>query len=152
MTVTVKNKTPLVVPPAVRRAAGLKSGQEIEFKVSGGVISIRPKLPAPDDEYTPEQRRIVDAQLAEGLADVAAGRVHGPFSTHQEFIASLHKEAEEVEPQEDQALGVMRLIRTTHFERNYAQGTATSPTCVRQAVSAVASESPSPLAPRQEVR
>jgi bifunctional DNA-binding transcriptional regulator/antitoxin component of YhaV-PrlF toxin-antitoxin module len=93
MTVTVKNKTPLVVPPAVRRQAGLKSGQEIEFKVSRGVISIRPKLPTADDEYTPKQRRIVDAQLAEGLADVAAGRVRGPFATHREFIASLHKEA-----------------------------------------------------------
>ena len=93
MTVTVKNKTPLVVPPAVRRRAGLKSGQEIELKVSGGVISIRRKLPSADDEYTPEQRRIVDAQLAEGLADIKTGRVHGPFSTHKEFIASLHKEA-----------------------------------------------------------
>jgi hypothetical protein len=31
MTVIVKDKTPLVVPPAVRRQAGLKSGQEIEF-------------------------------------------------------------------------------------------------------------------------
>jgi bifunctional DNA-binding transcriptional regulator/antitoxin component of YhaV-PrlF toxin-antitoxin module len=38
MTVTVKNKTPLVVPPAVRRLAGLKSGDELEFKVSGQVI------------------------------------------------------------------------------------------------------------------
>ncbi|MGA2269034.1 MAG: AbrB/MazE/SpoVT family DNA-binding domain-containing protein [Bryobacteraceae bacterium] len=93
MTVTVKNRTPLVVPPAVRRQAGLKSGQEIEFKVSGGVISIRPKLRAAGDEYTPEQRRIVDAQLAEGLADIKAGRVRGPFSTHREFIASLHAEA-----------------------------------------------------------
>ncbi|MGA2592767.1 MAG: AbrB/MazE/SpoVT family DNA-binding domain-containing protein [Bryobacteraceae bacterium] len=93
MTVTVKDKTPLVVPTSVRRQAGLKSGQEIEFKVVGGVISIRPKLPDADAEYTPEQRRIVDAQLAEGLADVKAGRVHGPFSTHKEFIASLHKEA-----------------------------------------------------------
>jgi bifunctional DNA-binding transcriptional regulator/antitoxin component of YhaV-PrlF toxin-antitoxin module len=96
MTVTVKNKTPLVVPPSVRRKAGLRSGQEIEFKVAGGVISIRPKLPTADDEYTPEQRRIVDAQLAEGLADVKAGRVHGPFSTHKEFIASLHKDAKKL--------------------------------------------------------
>ena len=54
------------------------------------------KLPAPDDEYTPEQRRIVDAQLAEGLADVDAGRVHGPFATHKEFIASLHAEAKKL--------------------------------------------------------
>ena len=93
MTVTVKNKTPLVVPPSVRRQAGLKSGQKIEFKVSGGVISIHPKPPAADDEYTPEQRRIVDAQLAGGLADIEAGRVRGPFATHKEFVASLHAEA-----------------------------------------------------------
>jgi bifunctional DNA-binding transcriptional regulator/antitoxin component of YhaV-PrlF toxin-antitoxin module len=96
MTVTVKNKTPLVVPPSVRRQAGLKSGQQIEFKVVAGVISIHPRLPAADDEYTPEQRSIVDAQLAEGMADAKAGRVHGPFSTHKEFVASLHAEAEKL--------------------------------------------------------
>lgn len=95
MTIAVKNnnKAPLVVPPAVRRQARFKSGQELEFRVSGGVITIVPKLPSADEEYTPEQRRIIDAQLAEGLAEIKAGRVHGPFSTHQEFIASLHEEA-----------------------------------------------------------
>ena len=93
MSVTVKNKTPLVVPPSVRRKAGLKSGQQIEFKVAGGVISIFPKSLPGDDDYTPEQRRIVDALLAPALADVKAGRISGPFSTHQEFIASLHTEA-----------------------------------------------------------
>jgi bifunctional DNA-binding transcriptional regulator/antitoxin component of YhaV-PrlF toxin-antitoxin module len=80
MTVTVKNKTPLAVPPSVRRLAGLKSGQKIEFKVSGGVISIYPKLPTADDEYTPEQRRIVDAQLAEGLAEIARRDEASPHS------------------------------------------------------------------------
>ena len=90
MTVTVKSKMPLVVPMAVRRKAGLKSGQEIEFKVSGGVINIVPKLPPADDEYTPKQRRAIDAQLAEGLADIKAGRTIGPFETHQEMIEFLH--------------------------------------------------------------
>jgi bifunctional DNA-binding transcriptional regulator/antitoxin component of YhaV-PrlF toxin-antitoxin module len=99
MTVTVKNKTPLVVPPSVRRQAGLKNGQQIEFKVVGGIISILPKLRAGDDDYTAEQRRIVDAQLAPGLADVKAGRLSGPFSTHQEFIASLHTEAKRLNRQ-----------------------------------------------------
>jgi bifunctional DNA-binding transcriptional regulator/antitoxin component of YhaV-PrlF toxin-antitoxin module len=93
MAVTVKNKTPLVVPPAVRRQAGFKSGQEIEFKVSGGVISIRRKLPAADDEYTPGQRRIIDARLAKADADIKAGRVSKAFSDHGEFIADLNKEA-----------------------------------------------------------
>jgi AbrB family looped-hinge helix DNA binding protein len=89
MTVTVKSKTPLVIPPAVRRQAGLKSGQEIEFKVSGGVISIRPKLPAADDEYTPAQRRTIDTQLAQGLADIKAGRTFGPFNSADEMIAHM---------------------------------------------------------------
>jgi bifunctional DNA-binding transcriptional regulator/antitoxin component of YhaV-PrlF toxin-antitoxin module len=95
MTVAVKNnnKAPLVVPPAVRRKARFKSGQELEFRASDGVITIVPKLPSANDEYTPEQRAVIDAQLVEGLADIKAGRVHGPFSTHKEFIASLHKEA-----------------------------------------------------------
>ena len=89
MTVTVRNNTPLVVPLSVRRRAGLKSGQKIEFKVSGGVINIIPKLPAADDEYTPAQRRVIDAQLAEGLDDVKHGRTFGPFETHEEMIEFL---------------------------------------------------------------
>jgi predicted transcriptional regulator len=36
-----------------------------------------------DDEYTPEQHRIIDARLAEGLTDIKAGRVYGPFETHE---------------------------------------------------------------------
>ncbi|MGA2147153.1 MAG: hypothetical protein ABSH49_19565 [Bryobacteraceae bacterium] len=93
MTVTLKDKEPLVVPSTVCRRAGLKSGQRLEFKVSRGVITILPKLPDANEEYSPRQRRVINAQLAHGLADVAAGRVRGPFSTHKEFIDSLHKEA-----------------------------------------------------------
>src|SRR5205823_4900996 len=69
MTITVKNKTDLVVPAAVRRRAGIKPGDQLEFKVSGGVITIVPKLPSANDEYTPEQRRIIDARLAESAED-----------------------------------------------------------------------------------
>jgi bifunctional DNA-binding transcriptional regulator/antitoxin component of YhaV-PrlF toxin-antitoxin module len=89
MTVTLKSKTPLTVPDGVRRRAGLKTGDQVEFKVSGGVITILPKCPNADDEYTPEQRRIIDAQLAEGLADIKAGRTFGPFDTAGEMIAHM---------------------------------------------------------------
>jgi len=89
MTVTVKNKTPLVVPPAVRRRAGLKSGDELEFKVSGGVITILPKPRTQADEYTPAQRRIIDRNIAKGLEDIRKGRIHGPFETADEAIAHL---------------------------------------------------------------
>ena len=96
LTITVKNKKPLIVPEAALRRAGFKRGQKLEVKVSGGVITILPKLPSADDEYTPEQRRIIDARLAKGLADIRAGRVRGPFSTHKEFTDSLHKEAKRI--------------------------------------------------------
>ncbi len=89
MTVTVKNKTPLVVPQAVRRQAGFKSGDQLEFKVSGGTITILPKQPTIHDEYTPEQRRIIDRGIAKGLEDIRKGRVHGPFKTADEAIAHL---------------------------------------------------------------
>jgi bifunctional DNA-binding transcriptional regulator/antitoxin component of YhaV-PrlF toxin-antitoxin module len=89
MTVAVKNQSPVVVPPAALRRAGFKRGQELEIRASGGVITIVRKPPSADDEYTPEQRRIIDAQLAEGLADIKAGRTYGPFSTADEMIAHM---------------------------------------------------------------
>jgi bifunctional DNA-binding transcriptional regulator/antitoxin component of YhaV-PrlF toxin-antitoxin module len=88
MTFIVKTKTS-TLPAAVRQQAGFKLGQELEFKVSGGVVTVLPKFPTADDEYTPEQRAIIDAQLAEGLADIKAGRVYGPFDTHEEMMKSL---------------------------------------------------------------
>jgi bifunctional DNA-binding transcriptional regulator/antitoxin component of YhaV-PrlF toxin-antitoxin module len=88
MTITVESKTDLVVPRSVRRRAGLKNGQEVEFKVSGGVISIIPKLPAADDEYMPAQRRLVDARLLESRK----GPYYGPFETADEAIAFLRRE------------------------------------------------------------
>jgi hypothetical protein len=46
-----------------------------------------------DDEYTPEQRRIIDARLAESTEDIRAGRLHGPFETHEEMAQFLHHHA-----------------------------------------------------------
>ena len=93
MTATVKNRIGLTVPPSVQHKAGFKTGDVVEFKVSGGVITILPKLPSADDEYTPEQRRVIDGRLALADADIKAGRVSKAFSDHAEFIAALHKEA-----------------------------------------------------------
>ena len=95
MTVAIKNnnKTPLVVPPAVRRRAGFKSGQELEIKASGGVITILPKLPATDDEYTAQERHAIDRGIVASEKDYKEGRSYGPFKTHEKFIASLHQEA-----------------------------------------------------------
>ncbi len=85
MGVVVSTKSELVVPRSVRRRAGLKSGQKVEFKVSGGVINIVPKLPVADDEYTPAQRRMIDARLRKARK----GPYFGPFGSVDEMLASL---------------------------------------------------------------
>jgi bifunctional DNA-binding transcriptional regulator/antitoxin component of YhaV-PrlF toxin-antitoxin module len=87
MTVTVKNKTPLVVPAAVQRRAGLAQRDQLEFRVSGGVIIITAKPPA-TDEHTPEQRRVIDARLAEARK----GPYYGPFGTADDAVKFLRKE------------------------------------------------------------
>lgn len=76
VTVTSETTTPLVAPPSVRQRAGHRNGQHLEFRVSGGVITILPKPPAADKGSTPRQRRMIDARLAVGLADYSerAGR------------------------------------------------------------------------------
>jgi antitoxin component of MazEF toxin-antitoxin module len=89
MTVTVRNKAGLTVPARIQREAHLKIGAQVEFRVSGGVITILPKLPSADDEYTPAQRRRLDTQLAEGLEDIAKGRVSRRFDTVDEMLASM---------------------------------------------------------------
>lgn len=89
MTVTVKNNAVgLVAPPSVRRRAGIKAGDRLEFKVSGGIINIIPKLPSADDKYTPAQRRVIDAQLKEA----AKGPYYGPFETADAAIKFLRTE------------------------------------------------------------
>jgi len=88
MTVTVKSKTHLIVPPQVRRRAGIKTGDRVEFKVSGGIINIIPKLPSAEGEYTPEQRRTIDAALAQAQK----GPYYGPFETADQAIRFLNRE------------------------------------------------------------
>jgi bifunctional DNA-binding transcriptional regulator/antitoxin component of YhaV-PrlF toxin-antitoxin module len=90
MTVIVKRQRPLVVPPAVQRQAGIKRGDKLEFKVSGGVITIVPTSPATDDEYTPAQRREIDRGIAASEKDYAAGKSYGPFDTAADAIAAIN--------------------------------------------------------------
>jgi bifunctional DNA-binding transcriptional regulator/antitoxin component of YhaV-PrlF toxin-antitoxin module len=60
MTVTLRNKKPIIVPDAIRRKAGLRSGDQIEFKVSGRVINITPKL-SPDELQ--DERELRDPKI-----------------------------------------------------------------------------------------
>jgi len=96
----IQNKGQVTIPTAVRRQAGLSKGDLVNFAFQRGKIVITPRLvidrskfPTADDEYTPAQRKIIDTQLAKGLADIKAGRVSRAFETHADFIADLHKAA-----------------------------------------------------------
>jgi|SRR5689334_582444 len=88
MTTVVQNKKPIVVPESLRRKAGIKPGDRVEIRVSGGIINIIPELPSAKAEYTPEQRRIVDARLTEARK----GPYYGPFDTAEEMIAHMKGE------------------------------------------------------------
>jgi hypothetical protein len=50
----------------------------------------------PKSEHTPAQRHAIDRELAKGLKDVAAGRVHGPFTTAEELGASMESEIKRI--------------------------------------------------------
>jgi len=89
MTITLTKELQSILPPSVRRKAGFRAGDQVEIKASGGIVHIIPKLRTADDEYTPEQRRVIDAQITEGLDDLRKGRVSPRFDTVDEMLASL---------------------------------------------------------------
>lgn len=55
----VTSKTEIVVPKSVRRKAGIRAGEAVEFIVTGRVINIVPKLPYADDTFTPEETALI---------------------------------------------------------------------------------------------
>ena len=62
MTATVKSNAPLTVPDQVRRRAGFRPGDRVEFRVSDGVVTILTKRLAvrdSDDTLTPAEARKV---------------------------------------------------------------------------------------------
>jgi hypothetical protein len=44
-----------------------------------------------------EPKSIVDRGIVESMAELKAGRSFGPFATHKQFLASLHKEAKKLD-------------------------------------------------------
>ncbi len=108
MTTVVKihRKGQMTLPPSLRQLAGISEGDFVQASFKDGKIVITPspiidrtQFPTADDEYTPEQRRIIDARLDQADEDVKAGRIHGPFETHKEMVDFLHKEATKAKSQ-----------------------------------------------------
>ena len=94
ITITVTNEIQRIFPPGVRRKAGFKAGDQLEVKASGGVVTLIPKLPTAEDEYTPEARQQIDAQLDEARKTP----LHGPFKSGEEIAVYLKKFKASVKP------------------------------------------------------
>ena len=76
--VTVKNKYQVVIPQIVRRQMDVRVGDLLEAKVEKGKITFAPKS-------------VIDRRIAEGLADIKAGRVSGTFKNVEDMLASLKR-------------------------------------------------------------
>lgn len=94
--VRIHRKGQMTLPSRLRTQAGISEGDLVEVAFARGKIVLTPKLvidrsqfPNTDQEYTPEQRRIVDARLAKSDEDIKNGRVYGPFDTAAEMAASV---------------------------------------------------------------
>ena len=74
--VKVKPKFQITLPAHLRHRARISVGDYLEAEVDDKGLHFR-------------AQRFVDRDLAEWLEDLRAGRVHGPFDTADELIASL---------------------------------------------------------------
>ena len=99
-TAKIQHKGQVTIPTSVRRLAGLSVGDFVNFAYQRGKIIITPKVvidrsqfPNADGEHTPAQRSAIDRGIAQSEKEYRQGKAYGPFDTHAEFIASLHKEA-----------------------------------------------------------
>ena len=95
-TTRIQHKGQVTIPTRVRQQAGLSKGDLVEFSYRRGKIVITPKVvvdrskfPNAIDEYTPPQRRLIDARLAESEEDLKQRRTHGPFNTADEMVAHM---------------------------------------------------------------
>jgi AbrB family looped-hinge helix DNA binding protein len=74
--VAVKSKYQVVIPQDVRKQIGLNVGDILEARIERGKIT-----------FTPQS--LVDRGIAEGLADIKAGRIHGPYRTTAEAMEAF---------------------------------------------------------------
>jgi AbrB family looped-hinge helix DNA binding protein len=84
--VKIKEKGQLTLPAKMRARHGLAIGDYVEMLEDGKRIVLVPQDVAP-------RHPAIDAALAEGLADVRAGRVSPAFGTTEAFEAWLETDA-----------------------------------------------------------
>jgi AbrB family looped-hinge helix DNA binding protein len=98
MTVTLKPKTEITVPKSIRRQAGFKPGDRVEFQVSDRSITIVPKL-TPDEIQ--DEREMRDPKIRAAIR-----------KSHEEFLAGKSRPIQELFSE--------RAVRTTGRKRRRA--------------------------------
>jgi AbrB family looped-hinge helix DNA binding protein len=100
--VKIQKKGQVTIPTRMRTQAGIADGDLVEAVFSRGKIILTPraavgssKFPSAHDEYTTEQRRHIDAGIAEGVEDFKRGRSHGPFASANEASAYIERMAKQ---------------------------------------------------------
>jgi AbrB family looped-hinge helix DNA binding protein len=101
--VKLNKKGQLTIPQHMREKVGLAEGDSIHIELAShsSKIMLQPAQVGPRtaaEELTPARKRKLDARLAKGLADVKAGRVHGPFATPQDTVDFLRAEVKKAGP------------------------------------------------------
>ena len=84
--VKIKEKGQLTLPAKMRARHGLAVGDYVDVREDGERIVLIPQDVAP-------RHPAIDAALAEGLADIRAGRVSPAFDTMEAFDAWLETDA-----------------------------------------------------------
>lgn len=98
--VKIHRKGQMTLPSRLREMAGIAEGDLVRAAFQRGKIVITPtpvidrsKFPSADDEYTPEQRRMIDTRLDKAEAEIKKGHVSPAFTTIEEFTAALKADA-----------------------------------------------------------
>ena len=94
--VKIQRKGQMTLPSRLRAAIGVGEGDRLEATIHRGKIVLSPtlvidrsKFPNADDDYTPAQRRAIDARLAESEEDLKKRRTFGPFNSAAEMISHM---------------------------------------------------------------
>jgi AbrB family looped-hinge helix DNA binding protein len=97
--VKVQQKGQVTIPSRLRQQAGIAEGDMVEATFQRGHIVLTPKVVVDrstfrnaEDEYTPAQRRAVNARLAKADKEIKSGRTFGPFDSADDVIASIERE------------------------------------------------------------
>ncbi len=87
------------MPTEVREKMAIYAGDMVNVQVKASQIIITPQtvvdrsgFPNANDEYTPEQRKKITAELLEAMKEPSIG----PFDTAEEMIADMKKKLKKI--------------------------------------------------------